>query len=209
MSGRRRTPRTTLKIAALAPIPSARVRTTVMASPLTLAKDRNANWRSVMMLMPSLRGARRGGPRSCAPALSRLPDARLRALPFRRMRRGRIDRSIQLFWGVAASRCPSKTSRPRSQSPGGWPAACPSCWFPPSLSCSRLGLRHGLEVPFERLAAFCPPFRDQFQIAASHLELLGLQRPTAFPALPHASDQARVGEHEQMLGGGLARRPPP
>src|SRR3989304_5481280 len=146
MSGRRRTPRTTLKIAALAPIPSARVRTTVMASPLTLVNDRNANWRSVMMLMPSLRG-----------------------------------------------------------SPGGYPAACPSCWFPPSLSCSALGLRHGLEVPFERLEAFCPPFRNQFQITARHLELLGLQRPTAFPALPHASDQARVGAHEQVLGDGLPR----
>src|SRR5271154_2707527 len=45
-SGRRRTPRTTLKMAALAPIPSARVRTTVMARPLVWARERRATFRS-------------------------------------------------------------------------------------------------------------------------------------------------------------------
>src|SRR2546425_3807555 len=50
-SGRRRTPRTTLKIAALAPMPSARVTMTVIASPLTLANDRAANLKSVMRLI--------------------------------------------------------------------------------------------------------------------------------------------------------------
>src|SRR5712691_2708820 len=54
-SGRRRTPRTTLKIAALAPMPSARVRMTVVASPFTRANDRNANLKSVMRLIMTRR----------------------------------------------------------------------------------------------------------------------------------------------------------
>ena len=49
--GRRSTPRTTLKMAALAPMPSASVRTTVRASPLTRPRDRSAKRRSVMKLI--------------------------------------------------------------------------------------------------------------------------------------------------------------
>src|SRR6516225_1073495 len=41
-SGRSRTPRTSVKIAALAPIPSASVRTTISVSPLALASERRA-----------------------------------------------------------------------------------------------------------------------------------------------------------------------
>src|SRR5271170_73598 len=41
-SGRRRTPRTTLKMAAFAPIPRARMRTTVMARPLVWARERRS-----------------------------------------------------------------------------------------------------------------------------------------------------------------------
>src|SRR6266436_7796131 len=46
-SGRRRTPRTKLKMAALAPIPSASVSTTVIASPLARASERSATLRSL------------------------------------------------------------------------------------------------------------------------------------------------------------------
>src|SRR6185436_3987008 len=50
-----RTPRTTLKMAALAPIPRARVTTTVSARPLARNSERRANLRSVSMVMsPSL-----------------------------------------------------------------------------------------------------------------------------------------------------------
>ena len=45
-SGLRRTPRTTLKIDALAPMPSASVRMTVADSPLARASERRANLRS-------------------------------------------------------------------------------------------------------------------------------------------------------------------
>src|SRR6267142_3045771 len=45
-SGRRRTPRTRLKIAALAPMPSASVSTTVIARPLLRASERAANFTS-------------------------------------------------------------------------------------------------------------------------------------------------------------------
>src|SRR5580658_10142023 len=45
-SGRRSTPRTTLKIAALAPMPSASVRITVIARPLVCARERRATFRS-------------------------------------------------------------------------------------------------------------------------------------------------------------------
>src|SRR4051812_13430618 len=45
-SGRRRTPRTTLKMAALAPMPRASVRMTVMVSPLVRERERTANFRS-------------------------------------------------------------------------------------------------------------------------------------------------------------------
>ena len=50
------TPRTTLKIAALAPIPSASVRTTVMARPLARASDRRAIRRSVIQLIALVPG---------------------------------------------------------------------------------------------------------------------------------------------------------
>src|SRR5271169_2050496 len=46
--GRRSTPRTTLKMAALAPMPRARVRMTVMARPLVRARERRATFRSRM-----------------------------------------------------------------------------------------------------------------------------------------------------------------
>src|SRR5215510_128461 len=58
-SGLSSTPRTTLKIAALAPIPSASVRTTVMVNPLARASDRRAKRRSVIQLM-LVAGARDG-----------------------------------------------------------------------------------------------------------------------------------------------------
>src|SRR5579885_3134988 len=45
-SGRRSTPRTTLKMAALAPMPRARVRTTVIARPLLRQRERTASLRS-------------------------------------------------------------------------------------------------------------------------------------------------------------------
>src|SRR6185295_6577019 len=45
-SGRMRTPRTTLKIDALAPIPRASGRTTVADSPLARLRERSANLRS-------------------------------------------------------------------------------------------------------------------------------------------------------------------
>src|SRR5476649_2110551 len=54
-SGRSRTPRTRVKIAALAPMPRARVRMTVVASPLTRASDRAANLKSVMRLISTSR----------------------------------------------------------------------------------------------------------------------------------------------------------
>src|SRR5262245_16670840 len=50
-SGRRSTPWTTLNIAALAPMPSARVTMTVSASPLARVNDRNANFKSVTKLI--------------------------------------------------------------------------------------------------------------------------------------------------------------
>src|SRR5260221_6676932 len=53
-SGRSSTPRTTLKIAALAPMPSASVTTTVSASPLTRASDRKAKRKSVRNVMSGL-----------------------------------------------------------------------------------------------------------------------------------------------------------
>src|SRR4051794_18942171 len=52
-SGFSSTPRTTLKMAALAPIPSASVRITVIASPLTRDRDRSAKRRSVMSVILS------------------------------------------------------------------------------------------------------------------------------------------------------------
>ena len=52
-SGRSRTPRTTLEMAALAPIPSASVTMTVIASPFTLSSDRTANRKSVMKVIGS------------------------------------------------------------------------------------------------------------------------------------------------------------
>src|ERR1700682_912315 len=45
-SGRRSTPRTRVKIAALAPMPSASVSTTVMASPLLRPRERSATLKS-------------------------------------------------------------------------------------------------------------------------------------------------------------------
>src|SRR5262245_45408908 len=48
------TPRTTLKMAALAPIPRASVVTTVSASPLARSRDRNAYFRSVKVCMSYL-----------------------------------------------------------------------------------------------------------------------------------------------------------
>src|SRR6266446_3753995 len=45
-SGRSSTPLTTLKIAAFAPMPSARVKTTVIERPFARASERNANFRS-------------------------------------------------------------------------------------------------------------------------------------------------------------------
>src|SRR5260221_9877550 len=54
-SGRRSTPRTTLKMAALAPMPSASVSTTVKVSPLALTSERNANLRSVIGSPPPRR----------------------------------------------------------------------------------------------------------------------------------------------------------
>src|SRR5687768_9744416 len=56
-SGRNRTPRTTLKMAALAPIPKASVTTTVIARPLTRPSERSANLKSVMKLINGLRSS--------------------------------------------------------------------------------------------------------------------------------------------------------
>src|SRR5918993_2516450 len=55
-SGLSSTPRTTLKIAALAPIPNASVRTTVIARPLARASDRRAKRRSVIQLIVLVTG---------------------------------------------------------------------------------------------------------------------------------------------------------
>src|SRR5687767_5119666 len=59
-SGRSRTPDTTLKIAALAPIPSASVATTVIARPLTLESDRSAKRKSASRLMRTNRSSAAG-----------------------------------------------------------------------------------------------------------------------------------------------------
>src|SRR5882724_7480277 len=53
-SGRSRTPRTRLKMAALAPMPSASVATTVMVSPFVRANERAANFTSFRKVMQSL-----------------------------------------------------------------------------------------------------------------------------------------------------------
>src|SRR5437867_560503 len=50
-SGRSSTPRTTLKMAALAPMPRARVKTTVKVRPLARIRERSANLRSVIRLI--------------------------------------------------------------------------------------------------------------------------------------------------------------
>src|SRR5215813_7413870 len=50
-SGRSSTLRTTLNIAALAPIPSARVTMTVSDNPFTRVRDRNANFKSLKKLI--------------------------------------------------------------------------------------------------------------------------------------------------------------
>src|SRR5438477_3970696 len=54
--GRRSTPRTTLKMAALAPMPSASVRITVMVRPLVRVRERAANLRSCRKLRMASRG---------------------------------------------------------------------------------------------------------------------------------------------------------
>jgi hypothetical protein len=53
-SGRSSTPRTTLKMAALAPMPSASVRATVIARPLLRASERAANFSSCRKVIGSL-----------------------------------------------------------------------------------------------------------------------------------------------------------
>src|SRR5579872_6330300 len=49
--GRSRTPRTTLKMAAFAPMPRASVTTTMTVSPLVRIKERNANFKSCQQVM--------------------------------------------------------------------------------------------------------------------------------------------------------------
>src|SRR5258706_10165482 len=86
-SGRRRTPRTTLKIDALAPIPSASVTTTVAESPLARLRERSANLRSRrrVILVPlhvgwgivygiALTTQRLEGGRGFQPSRCRLPE---------------------------------------------------------------------------------------------------------------------------------------
>lgn len=69
------------------------------------------------------------------------------------------------------------------------------------------GVRPGerVEVPLERLEASSPPFRHAIQVAARHLDAVGLQRPAALTAPPLAPDQARPGEHAEMLGDRVPR----
>src|SRR5438093_13129313 len=55
-SGLSSTPRTTLKMAALAPIPRASVKTTVNVRPLARASERSANLRSVMRFVVCCEG---------------------------------------------------------------------------------------------------------------------------------------------------------
>src|SRR3954451_25269351 len=74
-SGRRSTPRTTLKMAALAPIPSASVTTTVSDRPFARRSDRNATFRSVMKLMvDSLPANRKQCANAFVPQEQRSPD---------------------------------------------------------------------------------------------------------------------------------------
>src|SRR5262249_51498801 len=75
-SGLRSTPRTTLKIAALAPMPSARVTTTVSVRPLARSNDRRAKRRSAMKVIAGLffentAAGRRLAPRAGCPFYSR------------------------------------------------------------------------------------------------------------------------------------------
>src|SRR5262245_57329112 len=95
-SGRSRTPRTTLKIAAFAPMPSARVTMTVIARPLTLASDRAANLKSVMRFIsaPSLIVYHRFGDR-LAIQFSDWPDFDA-AFACRRNFRRHLDRVVQV-----------------------------------------------------------------------------------------------------------------
>ena len=61
-----RTPRTTLKMAALAPMPSASVMDDREARPLVRTSERNANLMSVIRFMATLASTPRAGPQSAA-----------------------------------------------------------------------------------------------------------------------------------------------
>ena len=110
-SGRRRTPRTTLKMAALAPMPSARVTITVIARPLTLASDRRAKRISVRKLINTPLRVRVQRNRSSRPAftdgLCRAKRVtRRRPLPISRTRNLRID-TVPIFLWKASQTIPA------------------------------------------------------------------------------------------------------